>query len=99
MGYAYYIVNRNGEKIAAGYAVPATCEEPDCPVKIDRGLDHLCGAIPGGDEWGCGGYFCHEHLFITPGDGRDAPQMCTRCLEQARRQFAEIVKQLTQGAA
>lgn len=35
-----------------GYGVPATCEEPECDQKIDRGLAYRCGA-------NCGRFFCN----------------------------------------
>lgn len=70
MGYAYYEIVRNGEKIEAGYGVEAMCDKPDCVEKISRGLDALCGETPGGDEHGCGGYFCDEHLYMAP-DGQN----------------------------
>ncbi|NGO76769.1 hypothetical protein G6045_13995 [Streptomyces sp. YC504] len=77
MGYAHYTVYRNGEEIEAGYAVESTCEEPNCPTSIDRGMGYLCGDIPGGDEFGCGGYFCGAHLYMpaatSPGN------RCARC--------------------
>ena len=78
MGYAYYEITRNGEKIEAGYSVETVCEEPGCAEKIDRGFAHLCGATPGGDEYGCGGYFCGKHLYL----GTKAPAvegLCSRC--------------------
>lgn len=72
MGYARYeITRRDGQKIEAGYDVEAECEEGGCTAQIDRGLAFLCGQTPGGDETGCGGYFCGKHML---GD-----QMCTRC--------------------
>ncbi|MEV7417497.1 hypothetical protein [Streptomyces sp. NPDC089919] len=82
MGYAHYAVHRNGEQIEAGYAVQAVCEEPACDEQIDRGLAHLCGETPGGDEYGCGGYFCGRHLFISPGP--HPGDLCARCVEAAR---------------
>lgn len=72
MGYARYDITRNGQTIEAGYAVEATCEEDGCTEQIDRGLGCLCGQTPGGDEYGCGGYYCGQHLY---GDNR-----CVRCL-------------------
>lgn len=75
MGYAAYEVYRNGEKIEAGYAVEAVCDKDGCNEKIDRGLAYLCGQTPGGDEFGCGGYFCGQHL--TGG------QQCQPCSEKA----------------
>jgi hypothetical protein len=71
MGYALYEITRNGETIEAGYAVDTVCEEDGCYEQIDRGLAHLCGAQPGGDEYGCGGYYCGDHLYggIGPAQG------------------------------
>lgn len=65
MGYACYEITRNGERIQAGYEVAATCEKKGCRAAIDRGLAYLCGQTPGGDEHGCGGYFCEKHLAYT----------------------------------
>ncbi|MEY9995872.1 hypothetical protein ABIE67_007904 [Streptomyces sp. V4I8] len=81
MGYAYYEITRNGETIQAGYSVPTDCEEDGCEENIDRGLAHLCGETPGGDEHGCGGYYCGNHLYMAPGPGmRD---LCRRCCDRA----------------
>ena len=68
MGFAYYEINGK----PCGYGVEATCEEPGCDAKIDRGLAYLCGRIPGGDDTHCGGYFCAAHLYLD--------QRCRRCL-------------------
>lgn len=86
MGYASYTVHRNGQKIEAGYAVTDTCNEKGCTTTIDRGLAYLCGETPGGDEYGCGGYFCDGHLHFSPRDGE--PQMCKGCLAAANREAA-----------
>lgn len=75
MGYAHYEIIRNGEKIDAGYGVEAVCEQDGCDAKIDRGLAYLCGKHPGGDEHGCGGYFCEQHLY---GDNQ-----CKACSDAA----------------
>lgn len=75
MGYAHYEIIRNGEKIEAGYSVETVCEETGCKASIDRGLAYLCGKQPGGDEHGCGGYYCEQHLY---GDNQ-----CKRCAEAA----------------
>jgi hypothetical protein len=76
MGYACYeIIRPNGDRIEAGYAVGATCEEPGCKAKIDRGLAYLCGKDPRGDDHGCSGYFCEQHLY---GDNQ-----CARCSAKA----------------
>ncbi|WP_051877194.1 hypothetical protein [Streptomyces natalensis] len=66
MGYARYEIFRRGQTIEAGYDVPTTCEQPGCTERIDRGLAHLCGETPGGDDYGCGGYFCGRHLYMAP---------------------------------
>ncbi|MFI5684668.1 hypothetical protein [Streptomyces sp. NPDC051636] len=82
MGNAYYeITRKNGERIAAGYSVEAVCEDDGCNEKIDRGLAHLCGNEPGGDEYGCGGYFCAHHLFL--GSGAPVSEgLCRQCSDQ-----------------
>lgn len=80
MGYASYTIQRNGEAIEAGYGIDATCEEPGCDADIDRGLAHLCGQQPGGDEHGCGGYYCAKHLFMGPSD--ETGDLCGRCQER-----------------
>lgn len=66
MASGSYEIYRNGKKIKAGYLIATTCEQPGCNEKIDRGLAYLCGEQPGGDENGCGGYFCGHHLYTAP---------------------------------
>jgi hypothetical protein len=63
MGYAQYTLPDGRE---AGYAVEDVCNRDDCHEKIDRGLGHLCGELPG-DERGCGKYFCSAHLYYLGG--------------------------------
>lgn len=79
MGYARYTITRNGEEIEAGYDVEAVCEEQGCTETVSRGLGCLCGATPGGDEYGCGGYYCDQHLYIGVGP---AEGLCVRCSER-----------------
>jgi hypothetical protein len=81
MGYASYTITRNGEEIEAGYGIDTVCETPDCTAEIDRGLAHLCGETPGGDERGCGGYHCGEHMFMAA-DGDWTGQLCGPCAEK-----------------
>lgn len=46
-----------------GYGVPAICDHPECSEEIDRGLAYVCcGQQPHGGEYGCGLYFCSEHM-------------------------------------
>jgi hypothetical protein len=80
MGYAHYEITRNGEKIEAGYSVETVCEETGCKEKIDRGLAYLCGETPGGDEHGCGGYFCGQHLLGSPVP--EASGLCQSCSDR-----------------
>ncbi|MFD9631684.1 hypothetical protein [Streptomyces violascens] len=82
MGYANYTVRRDGEEIEAGYGVEAVCEEDGCAEQIDRGLGCLCGKTPGGDEYGCGGYYCARHLYL--GLNEETGDLCVRCLDRAR---------------
>ena len=56
-----------------GYGVPATCDQPGCGAKIDRGLGYVCGGQPYGGDHGCGLYFCGRHLDET------VPSRCERC--------------------
>ncbi|WP_369211334.1 hypothetical protein [Streptomyces flavofungini] len=68
MGYASYEITRqDGTTIQAGYGIDTVCEQDGCTEKIDRGLAYLCGKTPGGDEYGCGGYFCGEHKYLGSG--------------------------------
>lgn len=87
MGYASYTISRNGEEIEAGYAVEATCEQKGCEAQIDRGLAHLCGQTPGGDEHGCGGYFCGEHLFM--GSNQETGDLCSSCSDRYEAEHPE----------
>ena len=57
-----------------GYGVPATCDFPACGAKIDRGLGYVCGGEPYGGEFGCGLYFCGEHLVYV-----ERRQVCECC--------------------
>lgn len=78
MGNMHYKITRSdGVPIEAGYGVETVCEENDCDEQIDRGLAYLCGETPGGDEYGCGGYFCGSHLYAAP-EGQHG-ERCNRC--------------------
>lgn len=87
MGYARYTVWRSGQQIEAGYDVEDVCNKDGCTAEIDRGLDYLCGRTPGGDEYGCGRYFCNEDMFLPGVD--DVPQICASCLAAQQRQWCE----------
>jgi hypothetical protein len=86
MGYGSYVLPDGRE---AGYMVEDICNEDGCTTEIDRGLGYLCGQTPGGDEYGCGGYYCGAHLFYGVG----LCQLCTRCIaawEAAHPEEAEV---------
>lgn len=88
MGYALYEITRNGEKIEAGYSVETLCEQAGCEEQIDRGLYHLCGNQPGGDEYGCGGYFCGSHLHLGSG-APVAEGLCQPCNDRFEREHPD----------
>lgn len=88
MGYAHYQIWRNGKQIEAGYGVQAACETAGCDAEVDRGLAHLCGKEPGGDEHGCGGYHCSKHLYMSLDD--EVGDLCGECIATYRREHAGI---------
>lgn len=96
MGYAHYTVTRDGEEIEAGYAVETACEKDGCTKQIDRGLAHLCGATPGGDEHGCGSYFCGQHLYMAP-DVPGAEGLCESCSARHKAQQLDNDKEQAQS--
>lgn len=73
MGWAYCGKDELGRYI--GYGVIATCDEMNCKKEIDRGLGCVCGDMHGGGDYGCGKYFCGQHLFLGP------EQLCKKCLD------------------
>lgn len=73
MGWGFGI-NHEGREV--GYTVEATCDEESCLAKIDRGLAYACGDMHDGGEWGCGKYFCGNHLLLG-----GPCQLCPSCFE------------------
>jgi len=53
----------NNWKRDIGYGVPSICDHPKCNNEIDRGLSYVCGSELYGEDFGCGLYFCGEHLM------------------------------------
>lgn len=75
MGWS--VGRRDGRDI--GYGVPAICDKPDCDAEIDRGLSYCCGDYS--TEYGCGLYFCENHLSYRKPHGSDRlVQLCPRCI-------------------
>jgi len=66
-----------------GYNIEAVCDEADCGAAIDRGLAYVCGGMHEGDEFGCGNYYCHDHLFFVEENAGVLPRgmLCGRCVE------------------
>jgi len=62
-----------------GYGVPSTCDYPTCKKKIDRGLSFACGGWPGGNEYGCGQFFCGKHMFGYEDEYGEYHQACDIC--------------------
>ena len=68
MGWAYCGKDNRGREI--GYGIQATCDQRGCDEVINRGLGYCCGPMHNGDEGGCGGYYCDEHLgWVGPRGG------------------------------
>jgi len=61
-----------------GYGVPAICDHPGCGKAIDRGLSYVCGGM-GGGQYGCGLFFCEEHLYYGIVDASES--LCERCCD------------------
>lgn len=84
MGNGSYEIWRNGRAERAGYNVIDICHQEGCSAEIDRGLYFLCGGTPGGDEYGCGGYFCGSHLFMAALVPVDS--LCGQCRDRLGNQ-------------
>ena len=78
MGWSIGFDSKHGGR-DIGYGVPAICDHPECSKEIDRGLSYVCGGEPYGGDYGCGMFFCAEHLFYA-GVRRENKQLCPRCL-------------------
>lgn len=69
MGWADCGTDSEGRQI--GYMWPATCDQPGCDVKIDRGLAYVCGGMHGHDDppGSCEKYYCSEHQHTHECEG------------------------------
>lgn len=81
MGWSYGInPDRPEGDQGIGYSVVAKCDKPDCAAEIDRGVSYACGGEHFGGEYGCGGYFCPDHLKYEFDDKDNmSPQLCFEC--------------------
>lgn len=89
MGWSYGIVN--GRKV--GYAVRAKCDKKGCKEKIDRGLAYVCGGMHGGGEYGCGGYFCENHLRSFWIENGPKGSFCLECAEELDKKYPEHLEE------
>lgn len=81
MGWAHCGLDSKSREI--GYAIAATCDEPECAAEIDRGLAYACGGMHGqggirGDV-GCEDYFCPHHLIFCE---QTEDLICSACLRE-----------------
>ena len=76
MSWAYGL-NKDGREV--GYGVEAACDFPDCQAVIDRGLDYCCGEMHDGGDFGCGKYFCPDHLTGYIFDVEGSEVVCEAC--------------------
>jgi len=85
MGWSDCGLDSRGRHI--GYQYQARCDHKGCHRRIDRGLAFACGNMHGETEYGCEGYFCHDHLHGV-GEEHDY-QLCAECrelMEQCERE-------------
>lgn len=64
-----------------GYVFEATCDNPGCTEKIDRGLSYACGGMHGENGgYDCEGYFCPKHCrtYVDTPEG-DCLVVCDGC--------------------
>ncbi len=96
MGWAYGIhkSDRFGER-EIGYGVEAECDEPGCTTMIDRGLAYRCGGQDMSNPYGCGDFYCSDHLFVT----ERRPERCRRCCRYSKRKVAEIQERQARWSA
>ena len=91
MGWSYGI---NSEGREVGYSVQATCDHPGCETQIDRGLAYVCGGMHDGGDYGCGRYFCGEHMYWSPRRG----ERCARCNRLTKAEQAAIARMRVRSA-
>lgn len=89
MGYAHYDTPLG----PAGYAVEDICHKEGCSEEIDRGLGFLCGNTPGqADEYGCGRWFCGDHLCCSPIEIEIIGGLCEACYARWESQHPEEIE-------
>lgn len=70
----------NAQGRDVGYMVDAVCDADGCDKQINRGLAYVCGGMHDGGEYGCGNYFCDQHLLFS--NCPDSAMLCQACSEQ-----------------
>lgn len=101
MGWAYCGTDSEGREI--GYGIEATCDEPGCDAKIDRGLGYACGQMHGEDTYWCEKYFCGKHLFFVTwpqplaGGHPDGGTVCRGCMKAIEESAHEEVIAALEG--
>lgn len=93
-GYGIHRSDRFGER-EIGYTVEAECDYTGCTKKIDRGLAYRCGGQDLSSPYGCGDFFCYDHLFVTA----RRPERCPWCCRYSKRKMAEIHAQQAEWSA
>jgi len=91
MGWSHGIdTNREEGDQDIGYGVEAECDTEGCHAKIDRGLYHVCGSEPYGGDYGCGGFFCPDHLTYCKIPNEDKiVQLCDECARKIKGKAGE----------
>ena len=46
-----------------GYCYSGQCNHPGCKEIINHGITYVCGGMHLGGEYGCGKYYCSNHLY------------------------------------
>ena len=87
MGWANCGEDSKGRPI--GYAHRATCDQPGCKAKIDRGLSYACGGMHGELDWSCEKYFCPTHLSASLLVDGDVQSVCADCYDEAKKYAAD----------
>lgn len=59
------------------------CAQQNCPAAVIPRPAQRCGALSGGRLFGCGRYFCDDHLHADPDPRAVTPYHCGACFRPA----------------